>query len=261
MGKDKNKIRFGDMYSDVYDEIYKDKDYERECDFLEEIFREFNIQPRTILDLGCGSGGHAIPLALRGYKVTGVDISPYMLRKAEEKTKKLLLNITLKKGDIRKIKLREKFDAVISMFAVMSYQVGNNDVLSALKTAYLHLKKGGLFIFDVWFGPSVLTQKPYERIKEIEKEKEKIIRIAKPKVDIINHTVEVNYRVLKIKKGEKNEITEFEEKHKVRYFFPKEIEFMGKIAGFEEIHIFPFLDMRRAPTTEDWNITVVAKKK
>jgi len=55
------------------------------------------------------------------------------------------------------------------MFAVMGYQIANEDIMSAFKTASKHLEKNGLFIFDAWFGPAVLSQKPSERFKVIEK--------------------------------------------------------------------------------------------
>ena len=50
-----------ERYAEYYDLIYQDKDYERECDFIEDIFRRFSSDPvRTVLDGGCGAGGHAI---------------------------------------------------------------------------------------------------------------------------------------------------------------------------------------------------------
>jgi len=50
-------------YASSYDGLYRDKDYEAECDFLEQIFARYARAPiRTILDLGCGTGGHALAL-------------------------------------------------------------------------------------------------------------------------------------------------------------------------------------------------------
>ena len=82
---------FGKGLAEVYDLIYKDKDYERECDFLEEIFKKYStIFPvKTVLDAGCGSGGHAIPLAKRGYRVVGFDLSEVMISQARKKAKNL----------------------------------------------------------------------------------------------------------------------------------------------------------------------------
>lgn len=60
-------------YADYYDVLYSDKDYGAECDFLESIFGRYCNRPvRTILDLGCGTGGHTFVLAERGYQISGL---------------------------------------------------------------------------------------------------------------------------------------------------------------------------------------------
>lgn len=60
-------MSFGEGLARIYDLIYEDKDYEGECDFIGEIFQRFSSHPvETILDGGCGTGGHVIPLARRG---------------------------------------------------------------------------------------------------------------------------------------------------------------------------------------------------
>jgi len=90
---------FGQVYADQYDFLYSDKDYDAECDLLEEVFRRYRDgNVRTILDLGCGTGNHAIRLARRGYEVTGVDRSPEMLAKAEWKAAELGQRATCKRS-------------------------------------------------------------------------------------------------------------------------------------------------------------------
>lgn len=151
-------------YAYFYDALYEDKNYKKECQFLEKIFEEYaSGKIRTILDLGCGTGGHTLILAEKGYKVAGIDLSEEMLEISRKKARKGELNIEFIEGDIRNIELGQKFDAVISMFAVVSYQITNEDLISTFKVALKHLKKNGLFIFDAWFGPAVLTQKPSDR--------------------------------------------------------------------------------------------------
>jgi len=64
------KVKSFERYAEYYDLIYQDKDYEKEYDFIEEIFQNFSSNPvKTIFDGGCGTGGHAIPLAKRGYQI------------------------------------------------------------------------------------------------------------------------------------------------------------------------------------------------
>ncbi len=165
----KNKI-FGKVYANQYDLLYTDKDYEAECDLIEEVFRKYGDgEIKTILDLGCGTGNHTIPLASRGYHVTGIDISEDMITHAQKKANSMLSALcsvpVFIEGDVRSIDLQQQFDAVLMMFAVLGYQTTSEDVLAALNTVSRHLKPGGLFICDVWYGPAVLIQRPTERVK------------------------------------------------------------------------------------------------
>ena len=78
---------FGIQYASFYDALYSEKDYEAECDLIEEIVHRYGDGGvNTILDLGCGTGGHTIPLSQRGYMVTGVDRSEPMLAQARLKS-------------------------------------------------------------------------------------------------------------------------------------------------------------------------------
>ena len=131
---------FGQVYSDQYDLLYGDKDYEAECDMLEEAFRRYgegSIQ--TILDLGCGTGNHAIPLSQRGYQVTGVDLSADMLEHARQKASLLVdsssKSPTFFQGDVRSIDLDQQFDAVIMMF-YLHYKLFA-DILGQMVCLYL----------------------------------------------------------------------------------------------------------------------------
>jgi len=249
-------MSFGEKYSDIYDIIYSDKDYEKECDFLEEIFSKFGDKISSILDLGCGSGGHSIILSNRGYKIVGVDRSPYMVKKAREKAKKECLFL---EHDIRNFRMNREFDAVISMFAVASYQIENDDVISFFRTAFEHLRSGGLFTFDFWFGPAVLNEKPQVKIKEINHQNLKIVRITEPRLDILSNTVDVNFKVFIIDKNN-NIVEDFEEKHRMRFFFVKELVYMLENVGFSEPKFFPFLDLQRNPNDSDWNVSCVSIK-
>ena len=245
-------------YANFYDPLYQDKDYSEECDFLERIFSEYSHSPvKEILDLGCGTGGHALLLSQRGYVVTGVDISEQMLDKAKVRAAELGIKITLLNKDIQRLNLNKTFDAVISMFAVMSYQTTNEKIDAAVKNAREHLKLGGIFMFDAWFGPGVLTDRPQERIKIVETEGEKIIRFATPRLDIITHTVEVNYKILRIKGAQVLE--EVEEVHNMRFFFPQEVLSLLDKNQFRLLDIFPFMNPHETLDTSDWSFCVVAE--
>jgi 2-polyprenyl-3-methyl-5-hydroxy-6-metoxy-1,4-benzoquinol methylase len=248
---------FGKDYAFAYDYLYQDKDYEKECDFLETLFKKHGKKVNTILDLGCGTGGHAVILAKRGYKISGVDRSSEMLATARTKTKNAGLKIDFYERSIQDLNLRKKFDAVISMFAVMSYQTENNDLALSCKTAKRHLKPNGIFIFDAWNGLAVMTDPPTQMVKEVSNGEERIVRITNPQLNILSHTVDTNFKVLILR--EEKLIAETEETHKMRFLFPQEIKYFLEVAGFSEIQFCPFLKPKAKLSSRDWNMTVIAQ--
>jgi len=246
-------------YSNYYDSLYRDKDYAKETSFLEKIFRKYSRRTvHSVLDLGCGIGGHSLILGERGYRSTGIDLSFGMIKIAERKAREKKIKVDFVQGDIRKINLKKKFDAVISMFAVISYQATNEDLFSAISVAENHLKKDGLFIFDCWFGPAVLYQRPSKKKKIVKSGNEKIIRFAEPILDIFNQTVDIRFKIIRTSAGKV--LDKAQEVHRVRFLFPQEVKFYLEKAGFNVLEICPFMKLKKIPTENDWNITVIAQK-
>ncbi|MEI8349046.1 MAG: methyltransferase domain-containing protein [Candidatus Omnitrophota bacterium] len=249
---------FASEYALVYDTLYRDKDYKKESEFIENIFRKLKLTPKTILDLGCGTASHAISLARRGYEVVGVDKSAQMLKIAKEKAKKARVSIEFIKEDITKLNLQKKFDAIVAMFAVVGYQATDSALKKTFDTAHKHLVPGGIFIFDCWYGPAVLTDKPRECIKEIVTANgEKIVRFTTPEFEILRNIVKVNFKVQRFK-GAKI-IAETKESHLMRFLFADEIVHFLKRAGFKSVQLHPFLNLDKAISEEDRNVTVVAR--
>ena len=247
-----------EKYADYYDTFYAEKDYEAECDFLEKILQGHATRPvRHILDLGCGTGGHALPLARRGYSLTGVDRAPGMLELAREKAGRAGLAVDFVEGDLRQVDVGRTFDAVISMFAVMSYQTTNRDLANAIRTARRHLEPGGLFVFDAWFGPAVLTERPMDRYRIVESGHERIVRFAHPELDLVAQTVKVNYKVLCLRGA--RVVDEVDEVHVMRFLFAQEIIGFLEAEGFRLSNMCPFMELDRPLTERDWNMTVVAE--
>jgi SAM-dependent methyltransferase len=254
---------FGQRYADHYDLLYHDKDYEAECDLIESAFRKHSQGPvKTILDLGCGTGNHAILLARRGYGVTGVDFSEEMLTRAQEKAAALKLPSgclapTFVQGDVRSVDVGQPSDAVLMMFAVLGYQLTNDDVLSALRTVRRHLRPGGLFVCDVWYGPAVLAIRPSERVKVIPTADGKIIRVASGVLDTYRHLCEVRYRLWRLNDG--RVVSETEESHQMRYFFPQELTLLVGRSQLEMMEMSAFGEPGRAPDEETWNVMITAQ--
>jgi 2-polyprenyl-3-methyl-5-hydroxy-6-metoxy-1,4-benzoquinol methylase len=245
-------------YSNYYDLLYAEKDYQAEVDFIEGILRDYSIKKvKTILDCGCGTGGHAIALAEKGFNITGIDLAPGMLRHARQRAREEGLKIHFRQGDLRSFALHKKFNACICMFAVLGYITTTADVIAALRNIRAHLPIGALFILDVWNGLAVMRILPSEKVKVIEDKGIRLIRIAQPELDAVSHTCKVNYRLI-ISRG--NQITkEVTEQHIMRYFFPQEIKHYLEEAGLEVIKICPFLDLAGKVDENVWNINIISR--
>lgn len=249
-------------YAYYYNSFYKDKDYKGEAQIIKN-FLDNHIGGGiyTILDLGCGTGTHDIELAKHAgndkVNITGIDISPQMIEIARQRGKKGNCHIDFEVADIRDYTAKQKYDAVVSLFHVMSYQNSNSDFLKALSTAKLALKKDGIFIFDIWYGPGVLSDKPAVRVKQVEDEEYILYRIARPEMYVEENIVDVNYEVLIIEKST-GTTRKIEEIHKLRYFFVPEIKYYLEQSGFELIDC---LDCNTLGKTDfnSWTAYCIAK--
>ncbi len=242
-------------YSRYYDLLYRDKDYPRETAYLRALINRFDPTAGDILELGCGTGKHASLLADSGLHVTGVERSAEMIAAAQN----LHPNVNLVHADARSVRLEREYDAVLSLFHVVSYQTTNDDVASMFDTAATHLRRGGHFIFDLWYGPAVLRQWPQPRVKLMQDDRIAVRRSAEPVVDVNRNLVEVNYEIT-ITDRHSGQIEQFSECHPMRYFFAPEIDLFAQSAGLEVIHSEQWLD-GAAPSADTWGVTFVLKKR
>jgi SAM-dependent methyltransferase len=248
-------------YSRYYNLLYQDKDYQGEAGFVHDLIQQHAPGAQTILDLGCGTGRHDILLAEKGYTMTGVDMSEEMIAVARQAADRIGSEKpgppTFYQGDIRSFRLDKKFDVVISLFHVMSYQTNNDDFASALQTARDHLKPGGVFFFDFWYGPAVLTDRPAVRVKKLEDDRIQVIRIAEPVMHANKNVVDVNYTVW-IKDKANSQAEEIRESHPMRYWFMPEIEYLLHHAGFEILDKGEWMT-RKAHGFGTWSLYLTAK--
>lgn len=253
--------QFGELYAKYYDLLYRDKDYEAETDYIEWLINAHSQPFGNILELGCGTGKHAAMLCDKGFSVHGVDLSQDMLDVAETRMKGREGALSFSCSNIQNLQLNKKYDVVISLFHVMSYQNSNDELLAAFAVAKNHLKDGGVFIFDFWYGPAVLTDLPVTRVKRLENESLKITRIAEPTLYAQENLVDVNYDIFiedKEHKQENNRILNKQELHKMRYFFDPELELICDQLDLSIERKCEWLS-DKAPDFNSWNAVWVLK--
>lgn len=251
---------FAADYAAQYDLLYASKDYGAECDLVESAITRFaQKQPRSLLDVGCGTGRHSIELARRGFRVTGVDLSESMLQHARQNSASLKDERRPRwvVGDARNFQTGEVHDVAIMMFAVIGYLTNNEDLLQALANIRRHLAAGALFICDFWYGPSVLVDRPTDRVRVIPVPNGEVLRTTQTTLDVVNHTADVSFRLWHIEQS--RVISSTQETHRLRYFFPQEFALLLSQSGFamQNISAFPSLELEL--NDKAWNAFVVAK--
>ena len=232
------------------------KSYDSECyvqgtvgevDFIE---KELGFdKSKRILDIGCGTGRHAIELAKRGYKVTGVDLSKSQLQRAKEKAGDANVQIEFIQRDARELEFENQFDMAIMLceggFSLMETDEMNFKILQNAAKA---LKENGKFIFT-----TLNALFPLYHSGET------------PSADSQNSSFDLGTlrRTFKFKitddSGQEKEISGNE-----RYYCPSEISWYLKSLNFRDIGIYGCklgaFSRNEKLSKDDFEMLVVAEK-
>jgi len=226
-----------------------------ECDFIEqEINRDKSVR---IIDIGCGTGRHAIELTKRGYNVTGVDLSEDQIKRAKEKAQEAGVTIDFQTQDARNLSFDGEFDLAIMLceggFSLMETDEMNFEIL---KNATKALKSKGKLIFTTLNGLFPLFHSVNEFYKSAQKEGQS--QCKECSFDLMTFR-DHNTVVFEDDSGNKREL-----KCNERYYVPSEITWLLKTLGFKKIDIFGAklgaFSRQDKLTTDDFEMLVVAEK-
>lgn len=131
-----------------------DRFSENMVDYAFRLLKRHRFQPRTVLDLCCGTGTAAILMCEAGYDVAGLDGSAYMLRMARQKTayKKLpirFIHQQLPDFHIKNGRKTRTFDLITCFYDSLNYLLTEKDLKRCFRAVHDHLNPGGLFICDM----------------------------------------------------------------------------------------------------------------
>lgn len=248
-------------YEALFEHTAKNYDKERfvkgtlgECDFIEkEMAYDKSLK---MLDVGCGTGRHAIELTRRGYTVTGIDLSATQIQRAQEKATEAGLEIDFVVGDARQIPFQDAFDMAIMMceggFPLMETDEENYKILKSVTDS---LKANGKMIFTTLNGLFPIFNSTSEFAKDKGEEEAQFHNNTFDLMTFRDHFE-----------------TEFEDdagnKHKIkcnqRFYIPSEITWLLKSLGYQKVEIFGAklgqFSREDTLTTKDFEMLVVATR-
>jgi SAM-dependent methyltransferase len=147
---------FGPDYFEIYRDFFP---AERTAAEVEGIVARLGLAPGArVLDLACGQGRHAIPLAERGFAVTGYDLSEALLSRARADAAARSVELRWVRGDMRALSFQAEFDAVINVFTAFGYFADEADDVEALRRVRRALVPGGRFLLETLHRDALLAR-------------------------------------------------------------------------------------------------------
>jgi SAM-dependent methyltransferase len=234
-----------ESFAKVYDRLMVDMPYAEWLDYLEQSIQRRVQEPksiRSLVDLGCGTGSLSIPLARKGYQVTGVDYAPEMLAIAEQKrltdaSQRPLNNLQFLELDMCDLQLSEPADVMFSFCDSMNYVTDEVRFRQLLQNVYQHLRPNGLFVFDVHME-TTFEQYDEEQPFVLDDADIAYIWTCDYQAPLIEHHLSIFTQI----DGE--HFQRIEEWHQQRYWSPQSLQQMLIEAGFAQIELcadFTFL--------------------
>ena len=234
---------FGPDYLALYDDHLAERT-STEIDQLEALLRL--RPPARILDLPCGQGRHSIELARRGYSVTGVDLSGYMLSVARRRAEAHGVDIRFIEGDMREPLAGERFDLVLNLFTSFGYFADEADDLRVATAAATMLDPDGRLVIELINGERVMNNFQEQEWFTVGDAAVMERRSLDPRSRRM--TVE---RTVDLSDGDATSI------HVVRLYGRAEIESLLAAAGFAQVRLFGDWDGSPA-TAEALRVLAVA---
>ncbi|MEK6819066.1 MAG: class I SAM-dependent methyltransferase [Nanoarchaeota archaeon] len=205
-------------YAKYYNLVYTTKDYKQEADFV----YNWANKPKTILELGCGTGQHAKYWTDKTNVIYAVDNSQEMINQAYKHPKIKYMCIPLQDLDPNTL-----FDCVFSLFNVMGY------TLLEYSLDKIPITKNGIFIFDVWDASKFKKYPSVVKVKHFNLG----YRVAIPE-QITDRLIKIDYIIVEDRK------VQVFERHFVQGYFRKDIEKLCKLHKYKIVGVRP---------TKDWS--------
>jgi SAM-dependent methyltransferase len=245
------KPNYAGIMAYYYDELYKEKPYKKEAEFIHTKIQQFlGKGDFSILELACGSGTHSILLSEYGYNILATDRSEEFLEIARKKSKSKKLQFSYM--DMQNPTEVGRFDIVICLFDSLGYLLNNENISRVFKYVKSVLRPNGLFIFEYWHASAFL--KNFESCRYKYLENINLHRISNTEINYLNQYASVHYKFFSTEGY-------YEEIHRNRFFLPQEMNLFIEYNGFELCNRFAGYTDSSSIDDNTWHILDIIKPK
>lgn len=248
---------FSEHYAETYDDLYADKDYWREANFVQSVVMrhcENGNVAKTLLDLGSGTGRHLECFQKLGFSCTGVERSLAMA----SHSRKRLKGIDIYENDILNLNLKSQFNVVVSLFDVLSYQTSNLEVEQFFATLRNHLDVNGVGIVDFWHSSGLIKSPPAVRFRTLNVRNGRVVRVTQPSVNWLTNVTKLE--IWNCQLGDDSQYEESVETHFMRAFSIQELELFATNSDLKVVESGPwFRDSALVDT--DWHAYIAVSPK
>lgn len=235
--------------------IYSELPTNQQTQNLIQIFNSFcSIPVNDVLDIGSGYGRHSRTLTEQGFKITGIDISQKAIEIARSKSPGPIYLV----DDIRTFESDICFDSAYAHNSTMAYFTDENDFNSVLSNVYFLIKRGGLFVFDLFYPTNLLKQNKYDRKLHQTKFVAGLTldKYSEHEIDVKN---QIHIEKSKYVVSDETDSKIFHTTETLKYYEPEKITGILKNEGFSNVLLFD-RDTYTPLTNSSIGICVVAKK-
>jgi SAM-dependent methyltransferase len=217
-----------------YYEIAFDMNRKQEVNFLVHCFRRYAKRPvKRVLDIACGTGPHLIRLAERGYRMSGLDLSPENIDFLRARAGQKGLDVDLLVADMTRFRLRRPVDAAICMQDSQGHLLTNVAILAHLRCVRRALSPGGLYVFDRYMCSSWTD--PARRWSWTRRRGRATIHATFEALKDLNPVTQVFFEDMELEVFENGNREVYHQRHSSRMVFPQELKSLVELAGGFEL--------------------------
>jgi SAM-dependent methyltransferase len=222
--------RKGEYSAPRYYEIAFDMNRKLEVDFLVHCFRTYARRPvRKVLDIACGTGPHLVRLAERGYRMSGLDLSPENVAFLDERAARKGLEVSLHVGNMTRFRLPRPVDAAICLQDSQGHLLTNEAIVTHLRCVHRAVGKGGLYVFDRYLCSSWVD--PARRWSWTRRRGRATVRATFEALKDLDPVSQVFFEDMELEIHENGVHRVYRQRHRSRMVFPQELRSLVELAG------------------------------